>query len=134
VSKFGAQPGIAEKPWALYQEAARRTLDALEEGEPQQVRAVSDLLLHLDNDLPRVLELIADLLPRRDQWLRHTGAHTGVERRTDLEQALQEELRVVLAQVHAAVPDECRAQLVELAAKRPRACAHRIQILNHRVP
>ncbi|MDE2234615.1 MAG: UvrD-helicase domain-containing protein [Gammaproteobacteria bacterium] len=117
LSKFGAQPGIAEKPRALYQEAARRTLDALEEGDPQQARAVSDLLLHLDNDLPRVLRLMADLLPRRDQWLRHTGTQTGDERRADLEQALQAELRMVLAQVLAAIPEDCRMHLVELAAK-----------------
>ncbi|HVC38341.1 MAG TPA: UvrD-helicase domain-containing protein, partial [Gammaproteobacteria bacterium] len=117
LSRFGAQPGIAERPKPLYQEAARRTLALLEDGELHATQAVTALLVHLDNSMPRVMQLIADMLPRRDQWLRHTGAGTGVSRREDLENALLEELRLALVQLLDAIPPDCREVLVELASQ-----------------
>ncbi len=117
LSKFGTQPGIAERPEPLYLEAARRTLALLEDGEPQQTQAVSALLVHLDNSLPRVMQLIADMLPRRDQWLQHTLVQSGGLRRKQLELALQEEVRVALAQLLYAIPADCREHLAELASK-----------------
>ncbi len=117
LSKFGTQPGIAERPETLYLEAARRTLAQLEEGEPQQAQAVSALLVHLDNDLPKVMQLIADMLPRRDQWLRHTQKRSEAARREDLERALREELRAALAELLAAIPDDCRKPSAELTGK-----------------
>ncbi|HVA56238.1 MAG TPA: UvrD-helicase domain-containing protein [Gammaproteobacteria bacterium] len=115
LSKFGTQPGIAERPGPLYLEAARRTLALLEEGEPQQAQAVSALLVHLDNDLPKVMQLIADMLPRRDQWLQHTLVRPETSRREDLENALREEVRATLALVCEAIPADCREQLPGLA-------------------
>jgi len=117
LSKFGSQPAIAERPESLYLEAARRTLALLEDGEPQQTQAVSALLVHLDNNLPRVMQLLADMLPRRDQWLRHTLAQSGGSRRDDLEFALREEVRAVLAFLLESIPTDCREPLAELASK-----------------
>ncbi|MGH8397742.1 MAG: UvrD-helicase domain-containing protein [Gammaproteobacteria bacterium] len=116
LSQFGAQPAIAERPQPLYMEAARRTLALLEDGDPQQIQVVSALLVHLDNHIPRVTQLVADLLPLRDQWIRHTGAGTSGTRRADLERALQEELRRALAHTLDAIPADCRNDLVELAS------------------
>ncbi|MDE2090606.1 MAG: UvrD-helicase domain-containing protein [Gammaproteobacteria bacterium] len=116
LSKFGTQPGIAERPEPLYLEAARRTLALLEEGTQQQAQAASALLLHLDNNLPQVMQLVADMLPRRDQWLRYTLERSETSRRDDLERALREELRVVLADLLESIPTECRGPLVELAS------------------
>lgn len=115
LSKFGTQPGIAERPGPLYLEAARRTLALLEEGEPQQAQAASTLLVHLDNNLPQVMQLAADMLPRRDQWLQHTQVRSETSRRDDLEQALREEVRVVLADLLETIPVDCRRPLAELA-------------------
>ena len=117
LSKFGTQPGIAERPESLYLEAARRTLALLEDGEPQQIQAVSALLVHLDNDLPKVMQLIADMLPRRDQWLQHTHLRTETSRREDLERALREEVRALLADLLQTIPTDCREPLAELASK-----------------
>ncbi|MGH8414308.1 MAG: UvrD-helicase domain-containing protein, partial [Gammaproteobacteria bacterium] len=114
LSQFGAQPAIAERPQPLYTEAARRTLALLEDGEPHQVQAVTALLAHLDNDVPRAVRLLAELLPRRDQWIRHTLAGNRVTRRADLERALQEELRMALAHTQQAIPADCRNDLAEL--------------------
>jgi ATP-dependent helicase/nuclease subunit A len=66
VARFGAIPEITEKAGPLYQEAARLTLLG-----PDKTDAVATLLLHLDNNFSRVQDLIAQMLERRDQWMRH---------------------------------------------------------------
>src|SRR2546423_11238143 len=65
-SRFGAQPGVVEDASKHYRDAARRTIA---EFTPQ----VGTLLLHLDNNAEVATDLIASMLARRDQWLRHTG-------------------------------------------------------------
>ena len=66
LARFGAIPEITEKAGPLYQEAARLTLTG-----PDQLEAVASLLLHLDNNFGRAQSLIAQMLEKRDQWLRH---------------------------------------------------------------
>ena len=111
LSGFGAQPRVNERPAELHEEAARRTLQLLEQGEPEQVAAVHGLARHLDNDLARIHHLLARMLARRDQWLRHLGSD-----RASLEAALAREVTGHLAQLQAQVPRACRRGLVELAA------------------
>ncbi len=71
LARFGAMPEISEKAEDLYREAARNTLTHLENGHA----GLAHLLLHLDNDFQRARQLISQMLERRDQWLRHTGAN-----------------------------------------------------------
>ena len=66
LSQFGGTPRIAEKPDRHYQEAARRTLLAVEE-----VPAVATALAHLDNDAGKLQRLLVAMLAFRDQWLVH---------------------------------------------------------------
>jgi ATP-dependent helicase/nuclease subunit A len=88
LSEFGAQPGITGRPDALYREAARNTVADLE-GSSRWSPAVESLVRHLDNYLPKIEALVAAMLARRDQWLRHmvTAGDAG-EQRALLEQAL----------------------------------------------
>jgi ATP-dependent exoDNAse (exonuclease V) beta subunit len=72
-SRFGAFPRIEERAQTLYREAARRTLRWVEQDD-RAGRAVQTLLLHLDNDTRRAEALIAQMLERRDQWLRLVGS------------------------------------------------------------
>ncbi len=111
LSGFGAQPRVNERPWELHEEAARRTLQLLEQGEPEQAAAVRGLARHLDNDLARIHYLLARMLARRDQWLRHLGSD-----RAGLEAALAREVAGHLMQVRAQAPAACRRELVEIAA------------------
>ena len=69
-ARFGAFPQIEERAEPMYREAARKTLlhQALSPDAPASV-----LLLHLDNDAARAENLIAQMLARRDQWLRLIG-------------------------------------------------------------
>ena len=81
LSRFGAQPKISEDPQRHYEEAARRSIAMLDEegalGEAGVV--VAEALRHLDNDSQRLAKLLAGMLERRDQWLRHTIDHGPCE-------------------------------------------------------
>jgi ATP-dependent exoDNAse (exonuclease V) beta subunit len=69
LSRLGGVPKLEEDARALYLEAARETLAQLE--TPRWSHPVAALLQHLDNDTARAEALLARLLGRRDQWLRH---------------------------------------------------------------
>jgi ATP-dependent helicase/nuclease subunit A len=87
LSRFGAMPDISEKAADLYRDAARNTLRRVDEEDP----ALSYLLLHLDNDFAAAERLIMNMLERRDQWLRHTGASPDFDAvRAALEESLDQ--------------------------------------------
>ena len=111
LSGFGAQPRVNERPLELHEEAARRSLRLLDEGEPEQAAAVRGLAQHLDNDLGRIHRLLARMLARRDQWLRHLKSD-----RASLEAALAREVAGHLALLRAALPRDQQRELVELVA------------------
>jgi ATP-dependent exoDNAse (exonuclease V) beta subunit len=102
LAQFGAPPDITEKGEELYREAARNTLRHLEEEERRrEVGPISRLLLHLDNDFGRAASLIAQMLEKRDQWLRHTGVNTDLaEVRAELERSLKELIVAELERLH----------------------------------
>jgi ATP-dependent exoDNAse (exonuclease V) beta subunit len=81
MSRLGGPPAVADDAAELHREAALRTLALLESslGEP-----VARLLVHVDNNHERACELLAEMLAKRDQWLRHIGALD----RAELEAAL----------------------------------------------
>ena len=71
LSRFGAQPTVAEEAKRYYDEAARRALDHLEgrgEDEREHAEAVATALEHMDNDVTRLARLLAEMLARREQW------------------------------------------------------------------
>ena len=68
LSRFGAQPAIADEARRHYDEAARRTLDHLERDPSPEAEALATVLEHLDNDSTRLVRLLADMLARREQW------------------------------------------------------------------
>jgi ATP-dependent exoDNAse (exonuclease V) beta subunit len=88
VSRMGAPPDIVEAPGELYADAARRTIELLEtETWSEDVAA---LLEHLDNDFQAFEGLLAGMLARRDQWLRHiAGAGDPNQARPALEEAFR---------------------------------------------
>lgn len=115
LSGFGALPGVVEDARPLYREAARNTIAELET-RSQWSDAVAHLVLHLDNRLDILQELIATMLARRDQWLRHIAdpSHPGLERQ-NLEASMARLVSEVLSQLIESKPPACEAQLVELA-------------------
>jgi ATP-dependent helicase/nuclease subunit A len=68
LSHFGSQPSMADVPSSLYKEAAHEVLMHVEQ-DLEWSQAISNLLLHLDNDLNKLHALLVTLLAKRDQWL-----------------------------------------------------------------
>ena len=85
LARFGAQPETLDDATELYKEAAVATLAQLESGQDWS-HAIATILTHLDNNLPRVRDMIASMLARRDQWLRNVR---GDVQREELEAALK---------------------------------------------
>ncbi len=113
LSKFGAQPAIADDATALYLEAARATMADLEQGQDWSP-AIEQLLAHLDNNLSLVEQLLVSMLARRDQWLRHLVNVREPQWRTVLEAALANTIEDVLTKCRKAFPAMQVSSLMEV--------------------
>jgi ATP-dependent helicase/nuclease subunit A len=115
LSRFGAQLEPVDDATELYREAARALLAELD-GESPWTPALEVLLHHLDNDLGKIERLLADMLARREQWLRHIAGHqTDAARRAELERGLCNVVREALGDVIAALPTDWHEELARLA-------------------
>ncbi len=116
LSGFGVPPQITEQAGELYAEAAEAVLAELEEDDEASAGpAVATLLRHLDNRHDRVAPLIAAMLARRDQWLRHLmGRDDPRRQRAALEAALRQIVEAALARLRAALPAGLRDELLDL--------------------
>jgi ATP-dependent exoDNAse (exonuclease V) beta subunit len=121
LSQFGASPQPVEDASAYYLEAARRTLAHLERPDSPYQPAVAHLLLHLDNDVRRVSQQIAELLQRRDKWMRSLmsllaggGLDDDLRSRRALEAALERVIYEELEELREAFPTELLYQLLDL--------------------
>ena len=115
LSRFGAPPSATEDVDRLLRDTARNALAHLNEKD-QWTGAVERLLRHLDNNHPKAVELIAQMLARRDQWLRHLADgsdHAG--RRARLEAALADINRAALARLTALAPSTYSHEIATLA-------------------
>lgn len=109
-ARLGAPPEIVEDARPLYRAAARITLQELENNGPWS-EPIARLLAHLDNHLPRVENLLAEMLAKRDQWL---GCVSDVPERTALERALGRCVEERLAPLAALWPDDTEPDVVAL--------------------
>ncbi len=121
LSRFGAPPVIVEEASRLYREAARATLALLEE-DAEAAPLVARLLMHLNNDTAQAERLIASMLARRDQWLRHVA--TGALDRAGLEAALARARLEGLRRVRSLAPTHWEWTLVTLAGEAAERLAH----------
>ncbi len=116
LSNFGGPTAVVEDGGELYREAARTTLRLLEEGREEWSDAVAGLLRHLDNDIPRVEGMLADMLAKRDQWLRHVVASGELEQeRQVLEAGLRRLVEESLQELCTLFPPGLEADLLGLA-------------------
>ncbi len=112
LSGFGCQPETVEDASDLYREAARITIGLVETDEAA-AEDVQRLLEHLDNDAVRIESLLAEMLARRDHWLRHIHGRD----RDELEAALRHARRDALSRLHSLFehhPEPIRGELTEL--------------------
>ena len=104
LSRFGAAPETIEDASALYLEAARGAIGLVESGG-EVAADIECLLAHLDNDAARLESLLAGMLQRRDQWIRHVvRIGDGALDRAQLEAALAHERERLVARAAAFYP------------------------------
>ncbi|MDT8444332.1 MAG: UvrD-helicase domain-containing protein [Desulfuromonadales bacterium] len=114
LARFGDQPGVTDDPAELYRLAAEALLAKLE--EDGAVRgAVERLLIHLDNRLTLLREMLVAMLGRRDQWLRHLMTQRGKQPRQLLESGLQLYVTSFLKDAYSVLGDDDYCELRELA-------------------
>jgi len=113
ISRLGGLPEIADDPTPDYLEAAERTLARIDSGR-RGGRAVKYLLRHLDNRLPRLRDLLVDMLRRRDQWLRHVVGNDHSRQRGNLENSLRLLVEAFLDAADRTIPPDCRDRLLSL--------------------
>ncbi|MDE2389201.1 MAG: UvrD-helicase domain-containing protein, partial [Betaproteobacteria bacterium] len=109
LSEFGAQPETIEDASDFYRQAAQASLESIEQ-DHAMAQDIVRVLEHLDNDRARVEALLADMLARRDHWLRHLHART----REELESALQNSRQNALQFVFRLFPAEMHSELLAL--------------------
>ena len=110
LSAFGAQPESIDDARALFREAARATLDLLDD-EDECARDLALLLEHLDNNLAAAESLITAMLARRDHWLRSLS---GGENRQALESALSAVRGAARARAASLLPEPIRPEILAL--------------------
>lgn len=109
LSTFGSQLETIEDASELYLEAARVTIGMVE-SDNDVARDIERLMVHLDNDMSRIEILLAEMLARRDHWLRHVHGKT----RDELETALENIRQDALDHVSRLFPDSLRNELQRL--------------------
>ena len=105
LSRLGAPPAPEENAEALYREAARATLDLLEDDDPRAA-GLAHLLAHLDNNYAYIERLLVGMLGRRDQWLQLIMAlrshyADGEESAAVLRSLMEEQLAAITQQAQA---------------------------------
>ena len=118
MSRFGDQPKVTDDPAELYLMAAEALLARLERGGAGQ-GAVERLLVHLDNRMTLLRELLVAMLGRRDQWLRHLMASREEDPRQMLESGLQLYVNSVLQQTRKKLGEGCCCELNPMVLIRP---------------
>ncbi len=114
VSGLGGMPAMSETPAALYRAAARNTLATLERRD-RWSESVAVLLDHLDNNGARAEEMLAHLLARREQWLRHVGRPDDPALRQLLEETLTAAVTTGLNAVATVIPDSLQTEILAVA-------------------
>jgi ATP-dependent exoDNAse (exonuclease V) beta subunit len=111
LSGLGAGLGIEEDARDLYARAAENLLTHLPQGLPQASEAVSTLLAHVDNRVERFVELVIEMLSRREAWLPVlppdvSGAAVEAHLRSQLEAARARLVGSHLESLHRVLPGD----------------------------
>lgn len=94
---LGGLAQVTEDAWPLYELAAQRVIDQLPLPGAQG-DAVAALLVHMDNNVRGVRNLLAAILAQRDQWLHFLGRSDAFDssQRQSLRERLESALKLVV--------------------------------------
>jgi ATP-dependent helicase/nuclease subunit A len=117
LSGLGSQAKIADNADVIYLLAAKKLLANLEDQLPWS-NTLAELLLHLDNRVDQLEQLLINMLTRRDQWLAYLIAHKKNRSATELRQMLEQGLQHIalesMQQCADSLPITCVPELLDL--------------------
>ncbi|MBU3667320.1 MAG: DNA helicase [Rhodocyclaceae bacterium] len=96
LSRFGAQPAVTNDPGRYYEQAARNTLDQLEDGTEAST-IIEHALAYFDNDAGRLQKMLVSMLARRDQWAGLAFGEYGQQDANALALAVSNAMRALIA-------------------------------------
>ncbi|MEZ5393004.1 MAG: UvrD-helicase domain-containing protein [Bryobacterales bacterium] len=102
LSRMGPRLEMVDDATEMYAEAGLRTVALLE--EERYTHAVERLLRHVDNKQTRLAKLIANMLGRREQWLRHLIQNDIGRMRAQFEQSLERGVERALRELAKVTP------------------------------
>ncbi|MFQ5345545.1 MAG: UvrD-helicase domain-containing protein [Mariprofundus sp.] len=113
LSGMGAMPTPSEHAQAMYRGAAEAALDEAMRDFPD---AAEGVLLHQDHNAGAVIDLLADMLAKREQWLSDIAGHGRemVALRQMLESNLADIMMQTLMHCEELMPVQVRAELPAL--------------------
>jgi ATP-dependent exoDNAse (exonuclease V) beta subunit len=109
-TRFGAPPRIDDETLRLYEEAVRAALIAADPADAHW-RTVLD---HVDNDTTNAVQLLVDLLAKRDQWLKHLVGRDETTLRSAAEATLVAEIESELVRARSLFPVDLLPELALL--------------------
>jgi ATP-dependent exoDNAse (exonuclease V) beta subunit len=109
-TRFGAPPRIDDETLRLYEEAVRAALIAADPADTHW-RTVLD---HVDNDTTNAVQLLVDLLAKRDQWLKHLVGRDETTLRSAAEATLVAEIESELVRARSLFPVDLLPELALL--------------------
>ncbi len=110
---LGGTSRLVDDATTLYAQAVR---DALRDAAPDEADW-QRLLAHLDNDADRAVDVLVQLLGKRDQWLSRVVQSDAATLRAELEAGLAAESAGELAAIAALFPCELARKLAKLEAR-----------------
>jgi|TARA_B100000315_G_scaffold250906_1_gene284681 ATP-dependent exoDNAse (exonuclease V) beta subunit len=116
LSNLGGALNVSDEPDECYEQAIDELLKLLETDSPISA-SIANLLLHLDNNIPKVEKLLVELLKQREQWIDAVvDTASSPDATFDyLMQNFQELIEEHLSIVHTQIKDYAEP-LVELAS------------------
>ncbi|MEI8117870.1 MAG: UvrD-helicase domain-containing protein [Methylophilaceae bacterium] len=117
LSKFGGQPKVSDDTETIYLEAARRTIADIA-NESKVDDPVTSALRYLDNNSEKLIQLLAKMLARRDQWLPLASQLHSLEANVvagNIELALEHLINEALQAVLDVFPTTLQQALMPLA-------------------
>ncbi|CAN4269419.1 RecB ATP-dependent exoDNAse (exonuclease V) beta subunit (contains helicase and exonuclease domains) [Methylophilaceae bacterium] len=116
LSRFGSQPAVSDDANRHYLEAARLTLADIVD-ERHACDTVSMALTYMDNDAEKLTALLANMLAKRDQWIKKTHELHG-QPETDTLASMERVLRHLIVEeltlVSSVLTDEVQQALLPL--------------------
>jgi len=88
LSGLGGEVNIIDDPFSIYIRAATNVISSINDKESGLEDDVRALLLHLNGNQQRCVDLIASMLAKRDQWMRHISASDSVLDKEKMARAL----------------------------------------------